>query len=111
MLAAVITDMGYEPILTSDPEEALRLVCHGRCRLALVDVHMPGMDGYEFLDRALRADPGTHIILMTGGGFSDELQVLWEGRGLPVLYKPFLAQDVLNLVRGRISKASAAAAV
>jgi hypothetical protein len=39
------------------------------------------------------------------------LQAIWEERGLPVLYKPFLAQDVLNLVRGRISKASAAAAV
>jgi two-component system response regulator HydG len=66
MLAAVITDMGYEPILTPDPEEALRLVCHGQCRLALVDVHMPAMDGYEFLDRALRADPGANIILMAG---------------------------------------------
>ncbi|HET8923313.1 MAG TPA: sigma-54 dependent transcriptional regulator [Candidatus Acidoferrum sp.] len=66
MLAAVITGMGYEPVVTPDPEEAMRLVCHGRCRLALVDVHMPVMDGYEFLDRALRADPGAHIILMAG---------------------------------------------
>jgi len=24
------------------------------------------MDGYEFLDRALRSDPGVHVILMTG---------------------------------------------
>ena len=27
---------------------------------------MPGMDGYEFLDRALRSDPGVHVIVMTG---------------------------------------------
>src|SRR5260370_29633582 len=27
---------------------------------------MPQMDGYEFLDCALRCDPGVHIILMTG---------------------------------------------
>src|SRR5216683_3321755 len=66
MLSAIIAEMGYESVATSDPEEALKLVKRGRCRLALVDVRMPKMDGYEFLDRALRSDPGVHIILMTG---------------------------------------------
>ena len=66
VLSAVITEMGYEPIPTSDPEEALKLVKRGRCRLVLADMHMPGMDGYGFLDRALRCDPGVHVIVMTG---------------------------------------------
>jgi DNA-binding NtrC family response regulator len=66
MLAAVIAELGYEPVPTSDCEEALKLVKRGRCRLVFVDVHMPGMDGYEFLDRALRDDPGVHVILMSG---------------------------------------------
>jgi len=66
MLAAVIAEFGYEAIPTSDPEEALKLVSRGKCRLAFVDVHMPGMNGYTFLERALRSDPGAHIILMTG---------------------------------------------
>jgi DNA-binding NtrC family response regulator len=65
MLAALVAEMGYEPISTSSAEEALKLVQYGRCRLVLVDVHMPEMDGYEFLDRALRGDPGLHVI-MTG---------------------------------------------
>ena len=65
LLSAVIADMGYEPIPTSDPEDALKLVKHGRCRVLLVDMHTPGMGGYEFLDRALRSDPGVHIIVMT----------------------------------------------
>jgi DNA-binding NtrC family response regulator len=66
MLSAVIAEMGYEAISTSQPEEALKLVRSGHCRLVLADVHIPEMDGYEFLDRASRSDPGVHVILMTG---------------------------------------------
>ena len=66
LLSAVMDEMGYEAITTSDPEEALGLVRSGRCRLVLADVNMPGMNGYEFLDRALRCDPGIHVIVMTG---------------------------------------------
>jgi two-component system response regulator HydG len=66
ILAAAITEMGYEPFPTQDPEEVLRLVKYGQCRLVLAAVRMPGMDGYEFLDRALRSDPGVHVILMAG---------------------------------------------
>jgi DNA-binding NtrC family response regulator len=65
MLQALISDLGYEAIPTSDPEEALQLVRVGRCRMVLADMHMPGMNDYEFLDRVLRSDPGVHVIVMT----------------------------------------------
>ena len=66
MLTALVASMGYEAIPTADPEEAVKLIRRCRCRLALVDVHVPGMDGYEFLSQALQSDPGAHILLMTG---------------------------------------------
>src|SRR5690242_17499161 len=66
MLTDQIGSFGYEAIPTSDPEEALRLVRAGKCKLVLADVHMPGINGYEFLDRALRGDPGVHVVMITG---------------------------------------------
>ena len=65
-LTAQVAEMGYEPIPTSDPQEALELIRHGRCRVVLADIQMPGMDGFAFLDQALRTDPGVHVILTTG---------------------------------------------
>lgn len=63
-LNTLIFDMGYEPVSTSDPEEALRLIRLGRCRLVFASVNLEAHDPYEFLARALRCDPGIHVILM-----------------------------------------------
>ena len=80
VLSAQVTQLGYEPISTSDPHEALGLLRAGRCRFMLVDVRMPAMDGHEFLDRALQIDPGAHVILITGSySLESALQAVRRG--------------------------------
>jgi len=64
-LNSLVTDMGYDAIATSDPEEALRLIRMGRCRLVFANLHLENADPFDFLDRALRCDPGIHLIIMT----------------------------------------------
>ena len=64
-LAALIEDLGYGSIRTSDPDEALKCVKYGRSRLVLADLRDTGLYGYDFLDRVLRTDPGVHVIVMT----------------------------------------------
>src|SRR6266404_4684988 len=64
-LAHLITDMGYEPVTTDDAEEALRLIRMGRCRLVFASTHLENPDPFDFLDRALRCDPGVHVMIMT----------------------------------------------
>jgi DNA-binding NtrC family response regulator len=64
-LSHLITDMGYEPVSTADAEEALRLVRMGRCRVVFASTHLENPDPFDFLDRALRCDPGVHVMIMT----------------------------------------------
>ena len=65
LLSEMISEIGYESLLTNDPEEAVRLVQSGACRVILADVHLPGIHAYEFLDRLLRVDPGIHVIIIS----------------------------------------------
>lgn len=64
---SILESAGYDVEIAVSAEEALAKACDGRFSLFLVDVEMPGMDGFEFV-KATRADPtlrGIPAILVT----------------------------------------------
>jgi DNA-binding NtrC family response regulator len=67
---AIATDTvqgaGFDVTGTDDPCSALRLLGEGLCRTILADVELLGMDGFEFLETAMKTDPAAQIILIGG---------------------------------------------
>ena len=63
LMEAVLKEHGYHPILACDGLEALKLLDTHHVDLVILDIMMPGMDGYEFT-RQLRATDYTLPILM-----------------------------------------------
>ncbi|MCA9685484.1 MAG: response regulator [Myxococcales bacterium] len=73
-LAEILREDGFQVLTAGNGLEALELIRTNRPHVALVDIGLPGMDGFD-LARRLRADPMTAsipLIAMTGYGRSDD---------------------------------------
>jgi ATP-dependent Clp protease ATP-binding subunit ClpA len=110
LLAAELKEHGWEILIAENGAQARLAFYQRRPDIVLLDYMLGEDDGLDLALEFQRQAPLTHIVLMTGGGFSDDLMGLCQRQDFPVLYKPFLAQDVLNLVRGRFIQANKAAA-
>ncbi|KRC17618.1 EAL domain-containing protein [Acidovorax sp. Root217] len=67
MLRAAVRKLGFEPVLAEDGASALLAFRQSACSLVLLDVEMPGLNGYE-LCSILRGEAGPFvpIVLVTG---------------------------------------------
>src|SRR5262245_51944780 len=68
--------------------------------LAILDVHMPGMDGFELLGRLRAARPGLDVIFMTGvvHELDEPLVRSIRERAFYFIQKPFERELLLALV-------------
>ncbi|MGM0432624.1 MAG: HD domain-containing phosphohydrolase [Spirochaetota bacterium] len=61
LLTAQLEPLGYEVITATTGEEAVTIVRNHKVNLVLLDVLMPGMDGYEVC-RRIKKDPSTRLV-------------------------------------------------
>lgn len=68
ILAEILKTKGFFPIEASSGHEALDLVRTMKTDLALLDLKMPGMDGFDTLREIRKIDPSMPIIIITAHG-------------------------------------------
>ncbi len=109
-LATELKEAGWEMLIAESASRARRLFHQLRPGAVLLDYMLGDDDGLK-LGLELKAHaPETQIIIMTGGGLSDDELTICAERGFPILFKPFLAHDVLNLISGPYRRTLAAGA-
>jgi DNA-binding response OmpR family regulator len=103
MTRMILEDGGYRVTPALSGEEALRKIPSDRPDLILLDINMPGMDGWEIL-RMLKVDDTTRRIPVAMFSVKlelrDKLQGLKDG-AFDYITKPF-SYDELLLRVGRI---------
>lgn len=86
---------GCELVSTSRGEEAVEMAREKQPDMVLLDIMLPGMDGWQVL-RALRDDPATQDIpVVLCSALSEEARSIEEGAD-GYLRKPVLYQDFIG---------------
>lgn len=88
----------YDVATAYDGEEGLRRALERPPEIALVDVSMPGMDGWE-LCRRLRGDPstrGARLVIMTAWVSPDLARRAADEGAAKLLLKPFDDRELLE---------------
>lgn len=91
---------GYEVIEAVDGESGLAAVREHRPDLVLLDVMMPGVDGWQVLE-TLKADPQTHdipVVLLTARVQREDEIRGWSSGAADYLSKPFNPSTLTDVV-------------
>jgi CheY-like chemotaxis protein/glycine cleavage system H lipoate-binding protein len=79
--------------------EALRILQGGRYRLALCDIMMQGLDGFQFLAELARNGVPVPVVMMTGYSTVENAVRSLRAGAVDYLPKPFTADELLTVVR------------
>jgi DNA-binding response OmpR family regulator len=97
---------GYTVLRARDGEEALRVALEAKPDLAVLDVMMPKLDGFE-LTRKLRAEEATSrmpIILLTARAQDADVQAGFDAGADDYLRKPFSPQELRARVQAILGR-------
>lgn len=100
-LSYIISRMGFEPILTTDPIEAIKLAKEnkGKIKLLISDVILPVMNGFDLSKRIEEFIPSLKTLFISGYAeelITHELQPLQE---VHLLNKPFSIQILTQKIK------------
>jgi ATP-dependent Clp protease ATP-binding subunit ClpA len=107
-LERLMANDGWTLLTAESATEAKRLVQNHKPNAALLDYMLPDGNGVELGVEFLQSVPQMLVIVMTGTILPPEEEALCEEHNFPVLRKPFLASDVMNQIRGRLTPVSGA---
>jgi adenylate cyclase len=104
VLYQALEEQGFELLIAQSGQEALEIACAAKPALILLDINMPGMDGFETCER-LKADEATREIAVIFLSARDQVQDKVKGLQLGAVdyvSKPFQFEEVVARVNTQL---------
>ena len=101
-----LSDAGYTPIVTGDPDEALRLIEVEKPDLILLDLMLPGADGIELMKRIFQITDAPVIFLSGRDGERDVVRAFEAGAD-DYIVKPFSPTELAARIEAVLRRRAA----
>ena len=101
-----LTNAGYAPVLTGDPEEALSLVEANDPHLVLLDLMLPGTDGIELM-RGILDMADVPVIFLSAYGQEETIARAFENGADDYVVKPFSPMELVARIKAALRKREA----
>lgn len=102
-LSLALEDEGYTVVEAASGEDGLAAFQREPTDIALVDLMLPGMDGFECC-RALRRDSDVPIIIVTARGDTHDVVAGLEAGADDYVTKPFVAKELTARIRALLRR-------
>jgi DNA-binding NtrC family response regulator len=97
VLTATLVNDGYQVSGAADGASALQRIQEQPIHIVITDLHMPGMDGLEVINRITKLDSRIITIVMTGYGTIDYAVRTMKAGAFDFITKPF-GPDTVSLI-------------
>ncbi len=98
-LVEYLSQEGFSVSSFASGEDALEQAAEQRFDIVLCDVHLPGLDGLELLDRLQRISPETFVLLITAYATVENAVEAFQRGAHDYLMKPILLEEVLSKIQ------------
>jgi len=105
LLRRILQPEGYDVVAAANGEQALVLLEGTKPDLVLLDIMMPGLDGFQILDRIRQHCDVPVIVLTAKHEVTTEHEALRLGAD-DYMRKPFSSRELLARIRAKLGSAA-----
>jgi two-component system KDP operon response regulator KdpE len=103
----VLSEAGYTPIVTGDPSELEHLLETGEPQLVLLNLVLPGTDGFELM-KSIPNVSEVPVIFISGRGEDQYVARAFEMGAADYILKPFSPTELVARIKAALRKRAAA---
>ena len=98
-----LAQSGYAPIVTGEPEEAVRLMEEEKPHLVILDLKLPGPDGIEMMEAILETED-VPVIFLSAYGWDDQIARAFDMGAADYVVKPFSPTELVARIRAALRR-------